>query len=409
VLTKEHAIAQYDFQRQRILPDRLTSVQHAHYLSFAEQMLNVYRTGTGRRRGDLHRDIHRIFADEVECPLRRIEAFCKLLDDQSHYADAGRREAPKLRQQVFRIAARHHPLVSQADRLFDNAVEDVRELIARELQREWFDIRSELFADIIENHEIESFEGYPDPRALLSRYNVAQVQATLFRAVSMVIDASTDFKRILRAARLAKLMHTISRTGEGAYRIRLDGPASVLRQTRRYGVWMARFLPALICCQGWKMHAVVETRNRWKLSLDLSDRDGLHSHLPSESEFDSSVEADFAKKWGDEVREGWSLEREAEVLYSGQKTFIPDFVFRHSDGRVVLMEIIGFWTPEYIAARLETLAVFREAPILLAIHESTSHHFESSPGTAIVVTYKSALLVKPVLQALATLFSGGAK
>ncbi|HQZ64381.1 MAG TPA: DUF790 family protein [Planctomycetaceae bacterium] len=409
MLTKEHAIAQYDFQRQRILPDRLTSVQHAHYLSFAEQMLNVYRTGTGRRRGDLHRDIHRIFADEVECPLRRIEAFCKLLDDQSHYADAGRREAPKLRQQVFRIAARHHPLVSQADRLFDNAVEDVRELIARELQREWFDIRSELFADIIENHEIESFEGYPDPRALLSRYNVAQVQATLFRAVSMVIDASTDFKRILRAARLAKLMHTISRTGEGAYRIRLDGPASVLRQTRRYGVWMARFLPALICCQGWKMHAVVETRNRWKLSLDLSDRDGLHSHLPSESEFDSSVEADFAKKWGDEVREGWSLEREAEVLYSGQKTFIPDFVFRHNDGRVVLMEIIGFWTPEYIAARLETLAVFREAPILLAIHESTSHHFESSPGTAIVVTYKSALLVKPVLQALATLFSGGAK
>lgn len=409
MLTKEHAIAQYDFQRQRILPDRLTSVQHAHYLSFAEQMLNVYRTGTGRRRGDLHRDIHRIFADEVECPLRRIEAFCKLLDDQSHYADAGRREAPKLRQQVFRIAARHHPLVSQADRLFDNAVEDVRELIAKELQREWFDIRSELFADIIENHEIESFEGYRDPRALLSRYNVAQVQATLFRAVSMVIDASTDFKRILRAARLAKLMHTISRTGEGAYRIRLDGPASVLRQTRRYGVWMARFLPALICCQGWKMHAVVETRNRWKLSLDLSDRDGLHSHLPSESEFDSSVEADFAQKWGDEVREGWSLEREAEVLYSGQKTFIPDFVFRHNDGRVVLMEIIGFWTPEYIAARLETLAVFREAPILLAIHESTSHHFESSPGTANVVTYKSALLVKPVLQALATLFSGGAK
>ncbi len=301
MLTKEHAIAEYDFQRQRILPDRLTSVPHAHYLSFAEKMLDVYRMGTGRRRGDLHRDIHRDFVDEVDCPLRRIEAFCKLLDDQSQYADAGRRAAPKLRQQVFRIAARHHPLVSQADRLFDNAVEDVRELIAKDLQRDWIDIRSELFADIIENHQLESFDGYPNPSALLSRYNVAQVQATLFRAVSMVIDATTDFKRSLRAARLAK------------------------------------------------------------------------------------------------------------VLYSGQKTFIPDFVFRHNDGRVVLMEIIGFWTPEYNAARLETLAVFREAPILLAIHESTSHHFELSPGTARSVTYKSALLVKPILQALATLFSGEAK
>ncbi len=401
MLTREHAIAEYDFQRQRILPDRLTSGRHAHYLQYAERMLDVYRTGSGRRRSDLHRDIYRIFADETDCPLRRIEAFCKLLDDQSQYAEAGRRSAPKLRQQVFRIAAQHHPLVSHADRLFDQSVTSVRSLIEKELQKDWFDIRTELFADIIENHLLETFDGYPDAHALLSRYNVAQVQVTLFRAVSLVIDATSDFKRILRAARLAQLMHTISKSDNGAYRIRLDGPASVLRQTRRYGVQMAKFLPALICCKGWKLHAVVETRNRWKLSLDLTDRDGLRSHLPIESEFDSSVEADFAQKWGEEERDGWTLERESEVLYSGQKTFVPDFVFRRTDGKSAMLEIIGFWTPEYIAARLETLAVFRETPILLAIHESTSHHFESAAATATVVTYKSALQVKPVLQALA--------
>jgi uncharacterized protein len=219
----------------------------------------------------------------------------------------------------------------------------------------------------------------------------------------MVIDATSDFKRILRAARLAQLMHTISKSDDGAYRIRLDGPASVLRQTRRYGVQMARFLPALICCKGWKLHAIVETHNRWKLSLDLTDRDGLRSHLPPESEFDSSVEADFAQKWGEEARDGWTLQREAEVLHSGQKTFIPDFVFRRSDGKSVMLEIIGFWTPEYITARLATLAVFRETPILLAIHESTSHHFESAAATATIVTYKSALQVKSVLQALTSL------
>ena len=103
MLTKEHAIARYDFQRQRILPDRLTSGEHAQYVQFAERMLDVYRTGPGRRRRDLHRDVHRIFEDEVDCPLRRIDGFCKLLDGQATYADAGRREAPKLRRQVFRI------------------------------------------------------------------------------------------------------------------------------------------------------------------------------------------------------------------------------------------------------------------------------------------------------------------
>lgn len=401
MLTKEHAISRYDFHRQKVIPDRLTTGEHAQYVGFAERMLEVYRKGTGQRRRELHRQVQTVFEDEPDCPQRRIDGFCKLLDDQSEYADAGRRDAPKLRREVFRIAAKHHPLVTKADSLFEHCSEDTQALIARTLGRDWFDIRDELFADIIDFHRLETFPGYPNARALLSRYNVAQVQAALFSAVSMDIYATGDFKRILRAARLARLMHSIQRTGQGTYHIRLDGPASVLRETRRYGILMAKFLPALISCTGWRMHAVVETRSGWKLSLDLSEQDRLQSHLPSDSEFDSSIEADFAEKWGDEVREGWSLEREGEFLYSGQKTFVPDFVFRHDNGKVVLMEIIGFWTPEYIESRLKTLAVFEGSPILLAIHESTSHHFKAAGMESRIITYKTALLIKPVLESLA--------
>ena len=401
MLTKEHAISRYDFHRQQIIPDRLTTGEHAQYIGFAERMLEVYRKGSGQRRRELHRQVQAVFEDEPDCPQRRIDGFCKLLDDQSGYAEAGRRDAAKLRREVFRIAAKHHPLVTKADTLFEHCSEETQALIARTLGREWLEIRDELFADIIDFHRLENFPGYPNARALLSRYNVAQVQAALFSAVSMDIYATGDFKRILRAARLARLMHSIQRTGQGTYHIRLDGPASVLRETRRYGILMARFLPALISCTGWRMHAVVETRRGWKLSLDLSEQDRLQSHLPSDSEFDSSVEADFAEKWGDEVREGWSLEREGEFLYSGQKTFVPDFVFRHDNGKVVLMEIIGFWTPEYIESRLKTLAVFEGSPILLAIHESTSHHFKATGMESSIITYKTALLIKPVLEALA--------
>ncbi len=405
MLTREHAISRYDFHRQQIIPDRLTTGEHAQYIGFAERMLDVYQKGTGQRRRELHRQIQAVFQDEPDCPQRRIDGFCKLLDDVSEYADAGRRDAPKLRREVFRIAAKYHPLVTKADSLFEHCSEETQALISRTLGRDWFDIRDELFADVIDFHRLEKFPGYPNARALLSRYNVAQVQAALYSAVSMDIYATGDFKRILRAARLARLMHTIQRTGQGTYHIRLDGPASVLRETRRYGILMAKFLPALICCTGWRMHAVVETRSGWKLSLDLSEQDRLQSHLPPDSEFDSSIEADFAEKWGDDVREGWSLEREGEFLFSGQKTFVPDFVFRHDTGKVVLMEIIGFWTPEYIESRLKTLAVFEGSPILLAIHESTSHHFTAAGMESRIVTYKTALLIKPVLEAL----SSGAK
>jgi hypothetical protein len=398
MLTKELAIAEYDFERGRILPDRLTRRTHAQYVRYAERMLRVYRTGGGMTRRGLHRAVHEVFFREPDCPARRIDAFCKLLDDASVYEKDRRGKAANLRRQVFRLAARKHPLVNKADGLFETEQQQVKSDIARELGRSWEDIDGELFADVIEFHRLAQFDGYEDAAALLARYNVAQVQAALYGAESMTVWARADFKTVLRYAKLARLMHTITRTGDGQYRLRFDGPASVLRSTRRYGVAMARFLPALIACRDWRLHAVIHGRAAWKLQLDLSSEDGLVSHLPSPDEFDSSVEEAFATKWGQDPREGWLLDREGEILNRGQKVFVPDFVFRHEDGCTILLEIIGFWTPEYLKAKEETLRQFEDAHVLLAVSESLGDGICSGLGE--VIPYKSSLSIKHVLERL---------
>jgi hypothetical protein len=300
---------------------------------------------------------------------------------------------------VFHLAAARHPLVRTADRLFGQEEGRVKAAIAQELGRPWEEIEGELFADVMEFHRLVEFPGYADGAALLARYNVAQVQVALFDAVSMTVWASEDFKIILRYAKLARLMHTIARGGDGTYCFRFDGPASVLRQTRRYGVAMARFLPALVACRGWRMHAVIRTRRRgFTLGLDLGAGDGLHSHLPPPDEFDSLVEEAFAGKWGPEPREGWRLVREGEILHRGQKVFVPDFVLRHESGKSVLMEIVGFWTPEYLQAKFATLQAFRDQPILLAVAESSGRALPELGAQAI--PFKTALGIKDVLERL---------
>ncbi len=400
MLTRDLQICTYDYRQGLVIPDRLTQKSHAGYATLATQMLDVYRNGIGQRRCDLHRSVRQIFEQQPDCPLRRIDAFCKLLDDQAQYAEDQRRGAAELRRLVFRKAALKHPLVAVADSLFESQVDAVREEIAAELRLSWPEIRENLYADIIENHRLEAFPGYPSPRDLLSRYNVAQVQAALFSAVSLTVETRADFKRILRAAKLARLMHVLSSPQPGLWRMELTGPASVLRETRRYGTQMARFLPALICCSDWSLRAVMESQDgSHRMRLELSSADGLKSHLPEADLFDSSLEADFAEKWGTEERDGWTLLREAEILHAGQKTFVPDFVLQHTSGRRVLMEIVGFWTPEYLNARLETLQIFRSIPILLAIPESTAQHFAGHTGAAVILRYKTSILVKQVLEA----------
>jgi predicted nuclease of restriction endonuclease-like RecB superfamily len=395
MLTRALGIAA--FEPGRIVPDRLTQQKHGRYLAYAERMLKIYRTGIGRTRRELREAVENILTKEPECPPRRIAAFAKLLDDRCTYHGEHPAQAAALRQQVFRLAAPLHPLVSTPDRRFAHEEGPAKSDIARALGRPWEEIDAALFADVPEFHRLKEFAGYADGPALLSRYNIAQAQVVLFDAVSMTVWATEDFKTILRYAKLAGLMHTIRGSSNG-YEFRFDGPASIMRHTRRYGVAMARFLPALIACRGWRMHAVIRTRRGRTVAFDLSPADRLTSHLPAPEEFDSHVEEDFACKWGPEKRQGWSLIREGEVLHQGQKVFVPDFVFRHDDGRSVLLEIAGFWTPEYIEAKLRTLRAFAGHKILLALGAGPARHLKEVPAGAIC--FKSRLLVKDVLERL---------
>lgn len=441
MLTSEQSIVEY--RAGRVVPDRLTQNTHRHYLEYAGKMLAVYRDGIGRQRRELHRQVEAIFADEPDCPVRRIEAFCKLLDEAAVFQADPSGRAGKLRLDVFSKAARLHPLVQAPDRLFEHEERAAKSQLAEELGTPWEAIEQCLYADVMAYQQLEEFIGYPDAAAFLSRYNVAQLQACLYRAESMTVTATRDLKTIIRYAKLAKLLHDIAHvegvpplsnvarpswpcSSEGqtpvprqhgpngpdtspagvqgrdalatsTYRIIFTGPASVLRETRRYGVNFARFLPALLACRGWRMEAVVRTPWKTPAKLTLSEADRFHSHLPPPEEFDSSLEQSLADKFGP-MRDGWQLIREGDILHEHQKTFVPDFTFRHEDGTEVFLEIVGFWTPEYLAHRRETLRQFRRHRILLAVPESSIR-----AGATImdhVLVYKTALKLPPLLAAL---------
>jgi predicted nuclease of restriction endonuclease-like RecB superfamily len=208
--------------------------------------------------------------------------------------------------------------------------------------------------------------------------------------------ASRDLAAIIRHAKLARLLIEIGRISNSAYRIDLSGPASILKQTNRYGVNFARFAAGLVGCRGWELKAFVTAPWKAQSQLRVTANDGYRSHVPSPAEFDSNVEATFANAWG-ESRSGWKLSRDAGILHHGQTTFVPDFLLKHMDGREAFLEIVGFWTPEYLAAKRKTLATFRGHRIVLAIPRRTAKLACDSPG---VVVYKTHIVPEAVVRAV---------
>ena len=56
----------------------------------------------------------------------------------------------------------------------------------------------------------------------------------------------------------------------------VDGPASLFKQTRKYGLQMAMFLPALLRVSRWAMEAVLQRDGPVSYThLDVYKRQGL--------------------------------------------------------------------------------------------------------------------------------------
>jgi predicted nuclease of restriction endonuclease-like RecB superfamily len=186
--------------------------------------------------------------------------------------------------------------------------------------------------------------------------------------------------------------------GAAGYRFTLDGPNSALRRTRAYGVDFARFLAGLVRLRDWDLSADIELRRGWRpLEFRLSAADGLGAYRAAPPDYDSELEAAIAAKFG-ESRDGWRLSREGAVIQAGGSLIVPDFVFRHEDGTRVVLEIAGYWTPEYIEDKLAKLSRVRGEHLIVAVPKALALRAGALPAT--VLPFRRRVLLRDLLPRL---------
>jgi len=366
MIRSEHSIVAYDFMHRQVVPDRLLRGRDAVYLQAVEQCIAIYCQGIGRIRQELHSDVEDCLGTIPGCPPRRIAAFCKLLDDAGEYA-VSTGKAASLRKRVFSVAAPLHPIVERREGIFENEVLDAQAKVAKEIGLSWQEIEDRLFDDVIELQKLKQFPETLTPAAILSRYNLAQTQAALYRATRVRIDAFAQAPTIIRQAKLAGLMHRVGRirnlddNRSMGYRMILDGPVSNMRESTRYGIGFAKLLPTLLACQQWDLLADIIGPQDRHFELRISPADRLTSETAQPPEFDSELERRIAELWESEPAAGWCFARDQEFLVQGQQVFTPDFTLSDNSGEKIYIEVVGFWTPEYLQEKHQRLEQFAVA------------------------------------------------
>ena len=324
-----------------------------------------------------------------------VQGLTKLLHDESESDTVAAADPREIRQRLFETVNASYPIVRQPTLGEDTQQLEVYNTVADQLGISLEECYRGMYADLDDNKRLVRFgdriadaydasddtstttqltgnseEAYADDTVsvewLLTRYNPALAQAVLYDATRMWIRVWDHFSTVFSYVKLFGLMHRIYPIDEGGDRVPntdvadgyeaiLDGPASLFSQTQKYGIRMANFFPALPLCGRWEMHADILADDAGPqdstLSFDLDYTEGLSSHYTAQDDFDSDVERTLARKW-DRATTEWDLIREDDVLDLVAEVMLPDFALEHPDGRRALLEIVGFWTPEYLDEKL---------------------------------------------------------
>jgi predicted nuclease of restriction endonuclease-like RecB superfamily len=360
MLTADLALS---WQRGDEIKPRYLNAADPRWLREAATLVALFREHSGRTRGELDRALDEYVGTGTN--YRVLRGLTKLLLDRSEFATAAAFEPAAARRAIFLKARESHPVV-EAER------ERVASEVGAGLGCAAEDLLAGLYADLPAQQRLVEFEEIAD-QDLLDRYNLAQAQALLYRSTGMRLkvkpQGAEGYRELFGAIKAHRLIHTVKGSPAAGYEIHLDGPASLFHRSQKYGVQMAVFLPDLIACEGWEMSAEIQTRRGAACFTMGSDTHGLRA--PEDAGWrgcENAVREKLEESWA-KFDTAWALEPSHEVIDLGGTAFVPDFVLRHREGQIVHLEVLGFWTPERLTARLVELEGAGASNFLLAAWE----------------------------------------
>src|SRR5918994_1832979 len=299
-------------------------------------------------------------------------------------------DPPRIRKAVFEESSKRGFALTELER------REIADSVASKLHLSSQEVvLKAMWSDLDDNLILDHFDAI-DSEALVGWYNLSLIQTLLFNCTKLdfYISGGLNWKRVLRSVKRLGLMYHLQQPRqqqENRIICSLEGPLSLFKLTDRYGTLLAKLLPSIIFSSdkkresgsggewrldAWIVRKTMDGRKVYEFKISKNEipellTDPYPSFPPSSSTekevavssplyndyyiYDSAVEEKFAKRF-EQAETGWRLTREPDPLVlSNGGAFIPDFMFEKYDKKIYL-EIVGFWTKEYLERKLQKLA-----------------------------------------------------
>jgi len=373
-------------------------------LELAQKVIGEFEIALKKRekRGLL---IERTESLESKHDFKLVRGLCTLLERRCVFKSTSSLDSVFVRRTVFEEASRRGFALTDFER------SDIINSVASKIGATASDVEEALWSDFEENMVLERFDSM-GAKELLAWYNLSLMQTLLFNCTKFEfsVHGGANWKHVLRDVKRYGVMYYLQQNENNELTCSLDGPLSLFKLTDRYGTSIAKLLPSITASGKWSVKAWIirKTMSGKKvLEFEMSDADapsiGLSSPYMEQKEsyiYDSSIEEKFAGKF-EQFANGWKLVREPDPVIAGGKALIPDFMFEKYNRRVYL-EIVGFWTKEYLERKLQKLiaSTGKSIDMLIAVNEELACAKLSSLPKDKVILYRNEVPIKPIIDHL---------
>jgi predicted nuclease of restriction endonuclease-like RecB superfamily len=373
---------------------QLSAAQRAEAVLIAESLLQAAQDSVSETRADLEARFANL---EFGPKARKLAAgLTKLVEDACEFQAPSSADAAALRSEVFMRAA-------TARRNAEFVREHVLDAAAGALGIAASDVEAGLFGDL---RSAERLMKAPSLSAaeLLQRYDVAQIQAILLRAVKVTVDiecATADaYRALFNKLKFRQLMYRITARSTGGYTIEIDGPYSLFDAVTKYGLELALVLPSLMCARKLKLTAELRWGKR---------RDPLKFELRHETQ-----EKPLTEGVRDEVKALWQAFRELGSSYDcelaqdlldlpGVGLCVPDLIFTDTGtGECLYLEVLGFWSRDAVWRRVDLVERGLAAKLIFAVSSRlrVSEEVLDEAMSSALYVYKGRMSARSVLKQL---------
>jgi uncharacterized protein len=260
-------------------------------------------------------------------------------------------------------------------------------------------IEESLFADLPGERRLRTPNPVPDPHSLAIRTNLALAQGLLRIASEVCIELFGGARAVVRQVHLRRLLCIVCRGKMDGVRLDISGAFSLFHHTTMYGRALASILPLLPWCERFNLNARCMLRGRF-VNAHLHSGDPIALGEPPKA-YDSRLEERFARDFARATLD-WDLVREPEPIEASDTLVFPDFalIHRRNPSRRFMLEIVGFWTPNYLRDKLNRLRDASRDPLVLCIDRGLNCSSGDLPAHARILWFQKRIDPKAVLEAI---------